>query len=220
MLMEVCLVEIASPTTSTTNNCVLKQHVIFDKMFLSKYSEKSFVVTGNTKDYKEELKEMGGRYNAKLSCGSGWIFSFNRKEQVESWVQKKQPSVIWQQIVSEETTPRPPPAQAPLPVTKSSAVTTPKEEERKDDLEILFNSFVSYITPFYKDSKKLREILNDFMLQQKQISSEEVDHYFSNDDTKLYNHFYSFINMSHVKHSLFQTLNKNKFIEHALIKLI
>jgi len=186
-------------------------------MFLSKYSEKSFVVTGNTKDHKEELKEMGGRYNAKLSCGSGWIFSFNRKEQVESWVQKKQPSVIWQQIVSEETTLR---AQAPLPVTKSSAAATPKEEEKKDDLEILFNSFVSYITPFYKDNKKLREILNDFVLKQKQTSSEEVDNYFSIDNTKLYNHFYSFINMSHAKHSLFQSINKNKFIEHALIKLL
>lgn len=38
------------------------------------YSEKSVVITGETKPIKDRLKELGGRFNFKLSCGPGWIF--------------------------------------------------------------------------------------------------------------------------------------------------
>lgn len=180
-------------------------------MFLSKYSEKSFVVTGNTKDHKEELKDMGGKWNSKLSCGSGWIFSLTRKEEVETWILKKQPSVVWGTA---------PPVPATAVIQQS---VTQKEEEREggNDLESVFNSFVTFIKPFYTDSKKLRDILNDFVLHQKPTPNEEVDFYFSNDNTRLYNQFYSFVN-SHpaIKHATFQSINKNKFIEHALIKLL
>ena len=39
------------------------------------YSEKSIAVIGDTKDIKESLKEIGGVFNPRLSCGAGWIFS-------------------------------------------------------------------------------------------------------------------------------------------------
>jgi len=42
------------------------------------YSEKSIVLTGNTKPYKEEIKSLGGRWNSRLKDGDetmmGWIF--------------------------------------------------------------------------------------------------------------------------------------------------
>ena len=44
------------------------------------YSEKALAVTGDTKPHADTLKALGGRFNAKLSCGPGWIFS-KRKEQ-------------------------------------------------------------------------------------------------------------------------------------------
>lgn len=185
-------------------------------MFLSKYSDKSFVVTGNTKDHKDELKELGGRYNSKLSCGSGWIFSLSRKDEIESWIRKKQSSVIWN---------------APKEVAKE-----PKEEQKvlvtpvlsiietsNDDMETIFNNFVSYIRPFYKEDKKLKDLLSDFIENQKHYhykNNEEVDFYFSNDTTRLYDHFYTFLSISPVKHSMFQQIDKDKFIEHALIKLM
>lgn len=34
---------------------------------------------GNTKPISEQLKKIGGRFNSRLSCGAGWIFS-KRKE--------------------------------------------------------------------------------------------------------------------------------------------
>ena len=46
------------------------------------YSEKSFVVVGNTKPIKDKLKEMGGRFNNKLSCGCGWVFPIAKEDEV------------------------------------------------------------------------------------------------------------------------------------------
>ena len=46
------------------------------------YSEKSFVVIGNTKPIKEMLKQLGGKFNPHLTCGLGWIFSKSKKEKV------------------------------------------------------------------------------------------------------------------------------------------
>ncbi len=44
------------------------------------YSEKAIAVTGNTRPVSDQLKALGGRFNARLSCGAGWIFP-KRKEQ-------------------------------------------------------------------------------------------------------------------------------------------
>lgn len=39
------------------------------------YSEKAIAIIGETKAIKETLKTLGGRFNAHLTCGAGWIFS-------------------------------------------------------------------------------------------------------------------------------------------------
>lgn len=44
------------------------------------YSDRAFAITGDTKPISGLLRELGGRFNARLSCGAGWIFS-KRKEQ-------------------------------------------------------------------------------------------------------------------------------------------
>lgn len=51
------------------------------------YSEKAFAVVGDTKAVKEQLKKMGGRFNGKLSCGAGWIFSNKMRNEVEKFIQ-------------------------------------------------------------------------------------------------------------------------------------
>lgn len=50
------------------------------------YSEKAFAVVGDTKAVKEQLKQMGGRFNGKLSCGAGWIFSNKSRNAVEKFI--------------------------------------------------------------------------------------------------------------------------------------
>ncbi|CDN31881.1 hypothetical protein BN938_1801 [Mucinivorans hirudinis] len=47
------------------------------------YSEKSFAIIGDTKPIKETLKQLGGCFNGRLSCGAGWIFSKTKLDTVK-----------------------------------------------------------------------------------------------------------------------------------------
>lgn len=46
------------------------------------YSDKAIAVVGDTRPIKDELRSAGGKFNAKLSCGCGWIFSKKKKDEV------------------------------------------------------------------------------------------------------------------------------------------
>jgi hypothetical protein len=58
------------------------------------YTEKSFVVRGDTKSHKESLKLLKGKWNASLTDKSsgekfgGWIYPMNKKESVDKWIQE------------------------------------------------------------------------------------------------------------------------------------
>lgn len=47
------------------------------------YSEKAIAVIGDTKAIKDKLKELGGKFNFRLSCGAGWIFKKSDLSKVE-----------------------------------------------------------------------------------------------------------------------------------------
>lgn len=47
-----------------------------------KYSERSFVLRGDTKKYKNEIKNLGGRWNPSLRDGCGWVFSLKKLDDV------------------------------------------------------------------------------------------------------------------------------------------
>lgn len=51
------------------------------------YSEKAIAVVGDTRDIKDKLKALGGRFNPRLSCGAGWIFSKKQQAEVEKLLQ-------------------------------------------------------------------------------------------------------------------------------------
>jgi DNA polymerase III subunit beta len=46
----------------------------FKGIVLADYSERAFVIRGKTKDHKDKLKELNGRFNPYLEGGPGWIF--------------------------------------------------------------------------------------------------------------------------------------------------
>ena len=50
------------------------------------YSDKAFAVVGDTYPVRMELKSLGGCFNKRLSCGSGWIFSNKQREAVEKFI--------------------------------------------------------------------------------------------------------------------------------------
>src|SRR3989344_9507390 len=54
---------------------------------LSEYSEKSIVLRGEkTREMKEDLKVIGGKYNSKLKGGPGWIFPSRIRTKVEDYL--------------------------------------------------------------------------------------------------------------------------------------
>lgn len=50
------------------------------------YSDKSFVVRGETKPHKDKLKELQGKWNSNLTGGGGWIFSNKHREAVDKYL--------------------------------------------------------------------------------------------------------------------------------------
>ena len=48
------------------------------------YSEKAIAVIGDTRTIKDTLKAIGGRFNAHLTCGAGWIFSKSKEEAIKA----------------------------------------------------------------------------------------------------------------------------------------
>lgn len=47
------------------------------------YSEKAIALIGDTKAIKDKLKELGGRFNYRLKCGPGWVFSKKKTEDLK-----------------------------------------------------------------------------------------------------------------------------------------
>ena len=60
----------------------------FSDINISDYSEKSIVVRGDTRKYKEDLKKLGGKYNGRLSDGPGWIFPKKIERELKSFVSR------------------------------------------------------------------------------------------------------------------------------------
>lgn len=57
-----------------------------ERLELVGYSEKAVAVIGDTKDFKEQLKAMGGRFNPRLTCGPGWVFSRRKEAELREFI--------------------------------------------------------------------------------------------------------------------------------------
>ena len=50
------------------------------------YSDNAIAVIGDTRSVKDQLKQLGGRFNGKLRCGAGWIFPKSKRTQVQAFL--------------------------------------------------------------------------------------------------------------------------------------
>ena len=65
------------------------------KLTLSVYTDKSVVVQGeDTRKYKEELKSIGGKYNANLKTGPGWIFPKSKEQEIKDFIESNKDAKI------------------------------------------------------------------------------------------------------------------------------
>lgn len=63
------------------------------KVSVIEYSEKSVAIIGDTKPIKDKLKALGGSFNARLSCGAGWVFPKTKLEAIKNELSKKTENV-------------------------------------------------------------------------------------------------------------------------------
>lgn len=53
---------------------------------LESYSDKSFVLRGDTRPYKEYIKKLGGKWAPNLNDGVGWLFPKTKQDIVSKWI--------------------------------------------------------------------------------------------------------------------------------------
>ncbi len=66
--------EAEEPAADQVKEALPVQPIQPGKVQIIDYSEKAIAVIGDTKPIKDKLKELGGRFNFRLTCGPGWIF--------------------------------------------------------------------------------------------------------------------------------------------------
>lgn len=68
----------------------VEEHITDESLDIVDYSEKAIAVFGETKAIKDQLKELGGRFNPSLNYNggkrAGWIFSKKQAGKVEELV--------------------------------------------------------------------------------------------------------------------------------------
>ena len=90
----------SKPTVESTENT---------EMFLKEdYSEKSFAVYGNTREHKDTLKALGGKFNKYLKIDGerkvGWIFNKQKQENVVEFIMKANSGQTDYQLPISDTT--------------------------------------------------------------------------------------------------------------------
>ena len=112
----------------------------FNDINIENYTDKSIVVRGDTRIYKEDLKKLGGKYNGKLRDGPGWIFPKKLEKDVKSFILKGK------RLVTEE--------EEQLGEEKTREWDKKRLLESKPDLEKRFNEFQKEMNSVIKILKK------------------------------------------------------------------
>lgn len=114
-----------------------------------KYSKKSIAVIGDTKPIKDTLKSLGGKFNPRLTCGSGWVFPLAKLDELTEALTKDTPTESKRQklgeifTTEEETT-----TQDPKPQETS------ENEPKKEICAPCLNPFKAEKEPTQKEESK------------------------------------------------------------------
>ena len=69
------------------------------KVYMEDYSEKSFIVRGDTRPHRESLKNLGGKWSNRLTDKSSgekigaWLFWSAKRKEVQEWIEGGMASV-------------------------------------------------------------------------------------------------------------------------------
>ena len=106
------------------------------------YTDKSFVVIGDTKTHKDSLKNLGGKWNGSLTNKDtgekfmGWIFYSSKKREIQSWIDTGcKPIPVSTQRENQRETPREYPQRQTE--SKGEIVSQNKIQQLEKSLEML-----------------------------------------------------------------------------------
>lgn len=140
-------------------------------MEVQDYTEKSIVVIGEkTKDNKEGLIKLGGKFNAKLKVGPGWVFPKTEKERVlkfvnEGVLSEKKFSYKLKDETKEE-------------IVSNSKTVSPNQEKLNPDLLFQINQKIDRILKEVDELKELKKLLQNMKVtEHKEIdnSKQSID---------------------------------------------
>lgn len=63
-----------------------------NSIFIEKYTDKSFIVKGDTTKFKENIKNMGGKWNSRLTDKNtgekfgAWLFWLDKYDEIQNWI--------------------------------------------------------------------------------------------------------------------------------------
>lgn len=125
---------------------------------IEKYSEKCIVVRGETKTYLNELKELGGKWNAGLKGGGGWIFPATKLDKVTILVNRAKNNPK-ENIKETSKVQEPSKNQEKEYITRKEFLSLVSEVERlKTIIENMTNIKINKVKT--EDSKKVEEDIN------------------------------------------------------------
>ena len=75
---------ISVPELSTMTSADIVGEVPTTDLRIIHYSDKCVVVVGKTKENKDRLRAIGGKYNAWLKCGEGWVFPKHKEALIKA----------------------------------------------------------------------------------------------------------------------------------------
>ena len=74
----------------------------FNDIKIEDYTDRSIVVNGETRKYKEDLKKLGGKYNGILKNGPGWIFPKSSESSVKNFIKEGKRIVTEEEVKAGE----------------------------------------------------------------------------------------------------------------------
>lgn len=175
-----------------------------------------FIITGNTRQYKYELQELGGVWSSR---DNEWTFTIDKLNIIKNFFNKENIkynniSFTDSELLKKKDT----------EIIKDKVIKNINDTKNLINFEtiqdIIFEDFCQYLST--KIDKKNIDIILDSYIKNIYFNYHDfTDGYFDNELIKLTKFFYNFINdVSYfIPHSIYQQIDIKKMIEHALITI-
>lgn len=207
-------------------------------MEIQNYSDKSFILKGETKIYKEQIKEMNGKWNGSIGA---WVFSKKQLEKVQAWLDELQLksnllSTSTPVLLPSTTKIQPQPLTIPTRSINNTSTTDLiddifdhfcqyiKEQKitfGREDLIYFNRFFTKSVTTIKNQADEDVDVYFDVKNNSKELDEDELEEeegnksifYFILNFFQYYNQ-----NIRKIKHSVYQQIDKVKLMEHAYVQ--